>query len=371
MSAASHFLNVLAGTEPVTFQSFSDRDELKVKRPGRRDYDPNARILHGTLAQHESVLEQLNTKGAGVYVMVSAGDGRGRTAKNVQRVRALFIDTDGASYPAELPLEPQLVTQSSPGRWHLYWCVDGVLLDSFSILQKALAEHYGTDPSVNDLPRVMRLPGFYHRKGEPVMVELLRATDAPPYSPTDIFSAWSFLVDRLGQHRNEQAEKENRRAELLAEAKERRALPKVDDTPDRKRALAILDGHFDRVANAPDGSKHNTLRSSARTLGGYVASGYLEAGEVADKLKDAARAGDYSESNAHNAIAWGLAKGQNDPLKLEDRETARHPDTRSSFDEQGSSSNKNPWLSQKTDLTNTSHTQIGEGWTNAKSPWGK
>ena len=323
------FLTILAPNEPVTFQTFSDREELKVKRPGKKDYDPNARILHGDLAEHKPALERLNTGGAGVYVMVNAGDGQGRTAKNVQRIRALFIDTDGAPYPADLPLEPHLVVQSSPGRWHLYWLVDGVLLESFSTLQEKLAEHYGTDPSIKDLPRVMRLPGFYHCKAEPVMVELLQTNDAPPYSPLDIFSAWPFLTEKLEQDRAVQVEKEKRRAELLAEAKQRRALPKVDDDPERKRALAILDGHFDRVARAQGGTKHNTLRSSARTLGGYVASGYLEESEVVDKLTDAAKVGDYSESKAADAIAWGLARGQDDPLKLESTGTARITITRS------------------------------------------
>ena len=319
------FLNILAKDEPVTFQTFSDRDELKVKRPGKKDYDPNAKIMHGTLSTPEDaeLLTRLNSKGAGVYVMVNAGDSQGRTAKNVVRVRALFIDTDGAPHPADLPLEPHLVVQSSPGRWHLYWLVDGVLLDSFMTLQKALAEHYGTDPSVNDLPRVMRLPGFYHCKAEPVRVELLEANDHAPYSPEDVFGAWPFLTEKLEQDRAAQVEREKRRAELLREAKERRALPKVDDDPERKRALAILDGHFDRVVNAQDGTKHNTLRSSARTLGGYVASGYLDVQEVTKKLKDAAKVGDYSESKAADAIAWGLARGQDDPLKLEKNETAQ------------------------------------------------
>ena len=318
LAQAVRFLSILAKGEPVTFQTFSDKDELKVKRPGKKVYDPNARIVHGTLEQHNTLLERLNTKGAGVYLMVNAGDGKGRTAKNVQRIRAVFIDTDGAPYPADLPLDPHLVVQSSHGRWHLYWLVDGVLPESFMTLQESLAEHYGTDPSIKDSPRVMRLPGFYHCKGEPVRVELLQANDAPPYSPLDIFSAWPFLTEKLAAERAAQLERERRRAELLAEARERRSLPKVDDNPERKRALAILDGHFDRVARAQGGTKHNTLRSSARTLGGYVASGYLDVQEVTEKLRDAAKVGDYSASKAADAITWGLARGQDDPLKLEE-----------------------------------------------------
>jgi hypothetical protein len=323
------FLNILAPSQPVTFQTYSDHDDLKVKRPDGTDYDPNAGWRHGTLKQHADLLTRLNTRGAGVFVMTNEGDGKGRAAKNVQRVRALFIDTDGAPYPAELPLKPHLVVQSSPGRWHLYWLVDGVLLDSFSTLQKALAEHYGTDPSVNDLPRVMRLPGFYHRKGEPVLVELLETNTAPPYSPEKIFTAWPFLVEKLEQHRTETAEKEKRRAELLAAASERRALPKVDDDPERKRALAILNGHFDRVANAGDGTRHETLKDSAYTLGGYVGGGYLDPEEVADLLREAAEACELPDAEAAAVIAWGLEKGADKPLKLDTEDAAKLTITRS------------------------------------------
>ncbi len=323
------FLNILAPSQPVTFQTYSDHDDLKVKHPNGKTTDPNARIMHGTLEGHADLLTRLNTRGAGVFAMINEGNGRGRAAENVQRVRALFIDTDGAPYPAKLPLEPHLVTQSSPGRWHLYWCVDGVLLDSFSTLQKALAEHYGTDPSVNDLPRVMRLPGFYHRKGEPVMVELLEANTAPPYSPEKIFTAWPFLVDKLEQHRTEQAEKQKHRAELLAAAKKRSALPKVDDDPERKRALAILNGHFDRVANAGDGTRHETLKESAYTLGGYVGSGYLDPDEVADVLREGAEACELPDAEAAAVIAWGLEKGADDPLKLDTPNAAKITITRS------------------------------------------
>ncbi len=323
------FLNILAPSQPVTFQTYSDHDDLKVKRPSKKDYDPNARIMHGTFERYGQPLEALNERGAGVFVMVNAGDGKGRAAENVQRVRAQFIDTDGAPYPADLPLKPHLVVQSSPGRWHLYWRVDGVLLDSFSTLQKALAEHYGTDPSVNDLPRVMRLPGFYHRKAEPVLVELLTTTAAPPYSPEKIFTAWPFLVEKLEQHRTETAEKENRRAENLAAAKSRRALPKVDDDPERKRALAILNGHFDRVANAGDGTRHETLKDSAYTLGGYVGGGYLDSEEAADLLREAAEACELPDTEAADVIGWGLEKGADKPLKFDPEAAAKVTITRS------------------------------------------
>jgi len=315
---AARFLNLLAGDDLVTFQTFSDREELKVKRPGRKDYDPNAKVGHGTLETRAdaALLENLNAKGAGVYVMVNVGDGNGRTAKNVVRVRALFIDTDGAPFPANLPLTPHLIVQSSPGKWHLYWLVSGLELCDFATLQKALAKHYGTDLSIHDLPRVMRLPGFYHHKAEPVMVQLLEAHAHPPYNAADIFTAWPFLPEQLDRERQAEAEKEQHRAELLKLAAERRANLPDDADRDRRRALAILAAHHDRVANASSGTRHETLKESAYALGGYVGSGYLEAHEVEDVLSAAAEVCGLPDGEAAEVIRWGLDKGAEKPLEL-------------------------------------------------------
>lgn len=315
---ARRFLAVLAGQKPVTFQTFSDREELKVKRPGKKDYDPNAKVGHGTLERDEDAapLEHLNARGAGVYVMVNAADGRGRTAKNVLRIRALFIDTDGAPLPTSTPLQPHLMVQSSPGKFHLYWLVTGVELSDFGTLQQALAEHYGTDPSVKDLPRVMRLPGFYHRKAEPVMVLLLEAHEKAPYTPTDVFIAWPFLPKRLEQDRALEAEQEKRRTQLIKAPAERRAAPSQDDDRERRRVLALLQAHHDRVANAGDGTRHETLKDSAYTLGGYVGGGYLARDEVEDELTNAAEACGLPDAEAADVICWGLNKGAEKPLEL-------------------------------------------------------
>src|SRR5690606_18020154 len=46
----------------------------------------------------------------------------------------------------------------------------------FTALQKRVATAWGSDPSVNDLPRVLRLPGFMHNKGEPQPVRLIETS---------------------------------------------------------------------------------------------------------------------------------------------------------------------------------------------------
>ena len=90
LAEAGRFLDLMAEGEPVTFQTFADRDKSAKL----------ARILHGDLDQHGSELVRLNAAGAGIFFMVNYGDGKGRTEKNVTGIRAVFVDLVGA------PLEP-------------------------------------------------------------------------------------------------------------------------------------------------------------------------------------------------------------------------------------------------------------------------
>lgn len=175
LDEAARFLTALAGGEPesFTFQTFGDRQ-------GKA---PAPRVLHGTLAQHGVVLEKANRAGAGVFVTVNATDGKGRMADNIVGIRALFLDLDGAplSPVAAAAIAPHIVVESSPGRFHAYWLVSGCELADFRRWQQVLAARFGGDPVVCDLPRVMRLPGFWHRKGAPFRTRIVSLDDAQPY----------------------------------------------------------------------------------------------------------------------------------------------------------------------------------------------
>src|SRR6185437_4407803 len=142
--------------------------------------------LHGTLVQHRTALADLNARGAGVFWMVNAGDGNGRKAKNVRRIRALFVDLDGAPLEPVIAsaLPPHAIVESSPGRWHGYWRIVNCALHEFSAVQKALAARFHADARVHDLPRVLRLPGFQHRKGNPFASHIVTLRDALPYTLT-------------------------------------------------------------------------------------------------------------------------------------------------------------------------------------------
>nr|GAT45548.1 predicted protein [Mycena chlorophos] len=173
LAQARAFLIWLGKTH--TFQTFDD---------GPQHRPDLTRILHGDLTKNSAALMRLNASGAGIFVMVNRGDGRGRKAGNVQQVRAYFADLDGQ--PLEpvfaFPLSPHMVVESSPGRWHAYWLVSGVGLEQFKAMQQAIARQFRSDPKVCDLPRVMRVPGFFHNKGEPFLSRIVNQHKAPPYA---------------------------------------------------------------------------------------------------------------------------------------------------------------------------------------------
>jgi hypothetical protein len=169
---AKRYLDKLGDTE-YTFQTFDDSPRRSMAK---------AKVLHGTLETHADELIYLNNCGAGVFVMVNRGDGHihagkktCRTNDNVVAVRALFADADGT--PIGPILEkcppPHILVESSPDKWHIYWLTNDTKLDEFKARQQAIANTLGTDPAVNDLARVLRLPGFYHQKNEPFMSRLV------------------------------------------------------------------------------------------------------------------------------------------------------------------------------------------------------
>lgn len=184
-SEAARFLQTLAPDGVLTFLTL---DDSPAKRPGL------VRVVHGQYPQIADKLAALHDNGASVFVMANRGDGKGRKAENVLAVRALFVDLDGAPLAPVLegPIPPRIIVQSSPGKWHCYWPATGVPLAAFSHAQKALARMFAADPMVADLPRVMRVPGYLHRKGGPFRSTLERCDAGEPFHWCDLASAFAF-----------------------------------------------------------------------------------------------------------------------------------------------------------------------------------
>jgi len=156
-------LSTLCGDSLVTFQTYDDDKSRKSPELSR--------IIHGVSDEHVAKLKSLNEQGAGISVMVNEGDGKGREACNVLKVRAVFLDLDGSPLESVLATEltPHMVVESSADRWHVYWKTTGCTLDQFTDIQKRIAKRFNGDDKIHDRPRVMRMAGTYHNKKEPFL----------------------------------------------------------------------------------------------------------------------------------------------------------------------------------------------------------
>ena len=147
--------------------------------PAKRPY--LARTIHGQIDDLWPLLVELNEAGAGIFATINqVRSDAPRRAENVERVRAFAADCDDPQRReaveravARRGVAPSLVVETSPGKRHYYWRTDNCPLERFKPMQQAIAAALGTDPSICDLPRVLRLPGFVHRKGAPFLVRVV------------------------------------------------------------------------------------------------------------------------------------------------------------------------------------------------------
>lgn len=182
LETARQYIRALTGSteSPMAFFTWPESQEANSLNT------PNAQrcgvhTLYGTLAEHAATLAKQNRLGCGVAVTVNRTNLRGRTAADILAVRALFLDFDE---PKKMTLaqietmrpEPHLVVESSAGKHHVYWMLpEGECpLDQFQPAMRKLIRLFGSDKSVCDLPRVMRLPGYFHHKAGPYPVRIVR-----------------------------------------------------------------------------------------------------------------------------------------------------------------------------------------------------
>ena len=161
------YLSLLDGKDtPYTFQVFDDNKD--------RADRTMARVIEGTLSEHWKLLTDLNNLGAGIFITVNRGRG-GRKRENIKSVRSIFIEDDskaGVARP-DLPIRPSFIVNSSDGNYHHYFKVDDMPLSLFEPTQNRLIADYNSDKAVKDLSRVLRLPGFFHQKAAPYLVNLV------------------------------------------------------------------------------------------------------------------------------------------------------------------------------------------------------
>lgn len=151
-------------------------------------------------------LLHLHESGAGVYLTINQTDGQGRRSQNIIRIRAVWQEDDDG-FEGEFPLDPSLVVETSEGHYHRYWFVaddwpaDTKGRDDFASVMQRMVADYGCDKNAKDLCRVLRLPGFYHCKGEPRMVSIVGGNQQR-YTRAKILEAFPPVPEQKSKHAN-------------------------------------------------------------------------------------------------------------------------------------------------------------------------
>lgn len=148
----------------------------------------------GELAQNNDVLKEHNQGGTNIYagVLPRTHDG-GSKAVDTDSGRVVWADFDNTT-PADAVMtakqgglpDPTMVVASGHGA-HLFWrLAEPEHKDTLCPLVKRLALHLGTDKSVSDPARILRLPGFTNHKKPPANAYIADAYPERVYTFSEI-----------------------------------------------------------------------------------------------------------------------------------------------------------------------------------------
>lgn len=261
-ASATQLLCAVAGIPLEEFkqQKFCFQTIPNFQKPYLKSVDATAAMAShrtATFGQCASWLRDANALSSGglsgVYFTVNETDGGGRKAKNVTRVRALFVELDhGALTSDHLDqfvghFKCSALVESSPGKVHAYWFLRDSAecpLEKFGPLQLLLASRFAAlraDTSCHDLSRVLRIPGFYHMKSIAIdspWVVRLHHCDA----------TWRYSVNEILGHCGIDAE-------FITAFKTSSSIKPQSSSP----AASAVAGKYAEFQGAGDGSRNDSM----------------------------------------------------------------------------------------------------------------
>jgi hypothetical protein len=135
-----------------------------------------------------------NHNGANVYVAANPlrSGSRKRTKRSIASVRHVYldIDEDGEARLAALRASDAVppasaILSTSPGKYQVFWRVEGLGFADQEVTLKRLAMAFGGDPACTDCNRVLRIPGFLNRKYSPAHFVAVEYGDDRAWAPED------------------------------------------------------------------------------------------------------------------------------------------------------------------------------------------
>lgn len=145
------------------------------------------------------VLMAHNEANRGIFFVVNSG---GNSDRKINKINAQFFECDTLSLEEQLeniskfPLEPSIIVQTKKSL-HVYFLIKNGKVEKFRDIQKKLAKHFNGDGSCINESRVMRVPGFYHCKEEPVRVKCIKFNQNLFYTQEDLEGELSYSENKL------------------------------------------------------------------------------------------------------------------------------------------------------------------------------
>ncbi|MDR0943572.1 MAG: RepB family DNA primase, partial [Ruminococcus sp.] len=155
--------------EKVCFRVFSDR-------PGSPFAGLKLAKEQGAFDKIQPYLIENNEQNRGIFFVINFG---GHEDESIKRINAQFVEMDNTPLEEQLErvqsfaLEPSLIVKTRKSL-HCYWLMKKASVQKFRHIQKQLVAQFSGDPACVNESRVFRLPGFYHCKQEPIMVECVK-----------------------------------------------------------------------------------------------------------------------------------------------------------------------------------------------------
>lgn len=184
---------------------------------------------HSGYKKAESALTKKNVTD-GVFFTVNElnedlDKGRHRTKKMVIKCRAVFMDDDvKRDKPRnDFPLEPSLIVNTSPGKYHYYWLIENGTEDfkAWDLVQRALITRYDGDKQAKDLTRYLRLPGYNHNKKDAFMVT---------YTGSGHLYKWEYIMEAFPPLEHDEVETEKGNIVSISEAQTDTDIDKIIET---------------------------------------------------------------------------------------------------------------------------------------------
>lgn len=181
--------------------------------------------------------------------------------------QAQFMEIDDFSFKTQLemicnfPLMPSIIVRTKKSL-HTYWLLIDGDISKFRSLQKRFVDLFGSDSKICNESRAMRIPGFYHSKEEPTMVEVIHFRPDMRYTQEKLIEALDKLTinDLLSNTSLSEDEKANIEKIISEKKKKSKASEAVKSSVDQNER--ITEHRVDTLISVASKMKHDGYDNS-------------------------------------------------------------------------------------------------------------